>query len=262
MKVLATTPYHKFYTYTHPQDSSINWSFLASADPKDDPQKPGYVVMAPVIEGEDGEKQLVLQTHIRPPRINTRSKGITVEVPAGSATDADSRGGLEENAKREILEETSMRVNKLHDICSVPAAVATHSGEGKYYVAECEIDKQIKPNGRADLTQLATFSVPLKQAMAYLMDLTKKGIDVSNEAFIGTLFALKQFQVPLNFADIPSPKLLWSIVDSQPNPMQKDGLELLKRNKEFLPEAAVSSAQPQGLLGRFFGWIKSWFAGN
>jgi hypothetical protein len=49
-------------------------------------------------------------------------------------------------------------------------------------------------------------------------------------------------------------------VNGNPNELQKDGLELLKKNKEFLPEAAIRKEQSSNLIGKAWKWFKGLFS--
>ena len=188
--------------------------------------------------------------------------GITIEPVGALATDDASKGeGLEANAKRELYEEMGLKVTKMHKaIDNIPVDVGSQDGSCAMFVAECERDGEIGPREDIDIGELALFSVPLKDSIKYLMDATKQGVDVTTVAIIGALNALKQFNIqPIFDGEIPKPKLLWTIADGKPNELQKDGLAALKRNKAFLPEAAVAKESGGGFVSKIWSWVKGLF---
>ncbi len=261
--ILGQTKYHELVQWQHDRDPKLSWSYVklkgSQAATGDD-----GVCIVPVIK-EGPEPVLILQSHIRPARMGSKTGGISIEVPAGLTTDKDALGQkAEANAKRELAEETGLEVKKLHKVMgSIPGDVGAETGSCGMFVAECKNTDKIGPQKEPDISELALFSVPLKDALAYLMDATKKGVDVTYTTFIGVLAALQQFKMPVKLdAAIPRPKLLWSVVNGKPNELQKDGLELLKKNKAFLPEAAVKKEQASGLMSKVFGWVRGLFGGK
>lgn len=206
---------------------------------------------------------MVFETHIRPPRMQRANGGLSIEPVGALATDSDSKGeGLEANAKREVMEEMGLKVIKMHKaIENIPSDVGAMDGSIAMYVAECKSDGAIGPRNNIDEGELALFSIPLKDSIKYLLDATKRGVDVTTVAIIGALNALKQFNIqPVFNGAIPKPKLLWTIANGNPNELQKDGLEALKRNKAFLPEAAIKAKTNAGFIAKVWGWAKGLFS--
>ncbi len=258
--VLGQSKYHELVQWQHDRDPKLTWSYIklkgSQAATADD-----GVCIVPVVK-EGSEPVLILESHIRPPRMGSKTGGISIEVPAGLTTDKDALGQkAEANAKRELAEETGLQIQKLHKVMgSIPGDVGAETGSCSMFVAECKNTANIGPQKEPDISQLALFSVPLKDALAYLMDATKQGVDVTYTTFIGVLGALQQFKIPVKLdAAIPKPKLLWSVVNGNPNELQKDGIELLRKNKAFLPEAAQRKEQSGNFISTAWKWIKGWF---
>jgi 8-oxo-dGTP pyrophosphatase MutT (NUDIX family) len=189
---LGQSKYHELVQWQHPRDSNINWSYIKLKNSRAATGDDGVAVV-PVIN-DSKEPLVILQSHIRPPRIQGKNGGITIEVPAGLTTDADAKGqNPETNAKRELEEETGLKVKKMHKaVAGIPGDVGAESGTCGFYVAECENSTNIGPKKEPDVSELALFSVPLKDALTYLMDATKRGVDVTTIAFVGVLAALQQ----------------------------------------------------------------------
>lgn len=256
---LGQSKYHELVQWQHDRDPKLSWSYVKLKGSKADKGDDG-VCIVPVIK-EGSEPVVIFESHIRPPRIGSKTGGISIEVPAGLTTDKDALGQqVEANAKRELAEETGLEVQRLHKVMgSIPGDVGAETGSCGMFVAECKNTANIGPK-EPDISELALFSIPLKDALSYLMDATKKGVDVTTTTFIGVLGALKQFKIPVKLDGIiAKPKLLWSVVNGKPNELQKDGLELLRKNREFLPEAAVKKEASSGLLGKVWGWFRGWF---
>lgn len=260
-KSIGQTKYQELFHWEHPRDPNITWSYTKHKGPHKDLKRDDCIVVSPVLN--DGqEPELVFETHIRPPRMERANGGITIEPVGALATDDASKGeGLEANAKRELYEEMGLKVTKMHKaIDNIPGDVGAGDGSCAMFVAECERDGEIGPREDIDISELALFSIPLKDSIRYLMDATKRGVDVTTVAIIGALNALKQFNIqPVFDGAIPKPKLLWTIANGQPNELQKDGLAALKRNKAFLPEAAEVKHAGGGIISKAWSWFKGLF---
>lgn len=259
---IGETKYQELVQWQHPRDQNITWSYVKHQGPHKNLQRDDCIVVSPVLN--DGkEPELVFETHIRPPRMQRANSGLTIELVGALATDDASKGeGLEANAKRELYEEMGLKVTKMHKaIDNIPGDVGSMDGSCSMFVAECEQDGKIGPRDDIDVGELALFSIPLKDSIRYLMDATKRGVDVTTVAIIGALNALKQFNIqPVFEGEIPKPKLLWTIANGNPNELQKDGLAALKANQAFLPEAAVVAQAEGGLLSKTWNWFKGLFA--
>lgn len=256
-KSIGQTQYQELIQWKHPRDSNISWSYVKHKGPHKSDKRDDCIVVSPVIN-KDHEPEIIFETHIRPPRMHRANDGITIEPVGGLATDKASHGGLKANATRELEEEMGLKVIKMHEaVENIPGDVGAMDGSCSMFVAECEGEVKPKEN---DISELAVFSVPLKDSIKYLLDATKRGVDVTSVAIIGALNALKQFKVqPVLEGAIPKPKLLWSVVDNNPNALQQDGLAALKRKLGFLPEAAVSQKKSGGFLSGVWNWFKGLF---
>ncbi|MDD9898140.1 MAG: NUDIX domain-containing protein [Candidatus Melainabacteria bacterium] len=257
-KSIGQTQYQELVQWQHPRDSKLTWSYVKHKGPHKSNDRDDCVVVAPIIN-KDSEPEIVFESHIRPPRMSRANSGITIEPVGGLATDKAANGGLEQNAKRELEEEMGLKVSKMHQpLENIPGDVGAMDGSCSIFVAECE--GKVKPKEN-DESELAIFSVPLKDSIKYLLDATKRGVDVTTVSIIGALNALKELKIQPEFdGAIPKPKLLWSAIDNNPNAMQQDGLAALKRKTEFLPEAAVSKKKPSSFLSKIWGWFKSLFS--
>ena len=103
------------------------------------------------------------------------------------------------------------------------------------------------------MTELALISVPLDQALSYLKQVNKTGIDVHNDLYKSVLEAQKIFKVKeKENSSTVKPTIEWTIANDTPNELQKDGLQLLSQKKDFLPEAAQPMKKKRGFFGKIW----------
>jgi hypothetical protein len=88
------------------------------------------------------------------------------------------------------------------------------------------------------MTELAILSVPLEDALNYIADASKKGIDIQDSVYKSIAEAQRILNVKASNKSKTKAQLEWTIAGNNPNELQKDGIKLLSEKKDFLTEAA------------------------
>lgn len=244
-KALGQNDYVKLVEWTHPRDPKLKYAYTKF--PGSDGEEDG-VSICPIIK-KNGKEHVLLATHLRPQRMESpKSKGLSLEVIAGFNKDKAAEGhSTDDNAKKETKEEMGLTIQKLHRI---PDAVGAGSGSKAEYVAECETPKEIKPN-EPDMTELAILSVPLEDALNYIADASKKGIDIQDSVYKSIAEAQRILNVKASNKSKTKAQLEWTIAGNNPNELQKDGIKILSEKKDFLTEAAKPlSKKKKGFFAR------------
>jgi hypothetical protein len=236
-KALGQNDYVKLVEWTHPRDPKLKYAFTRF--PGSNGEEDG-VSVCPIVK-KNGKAHVMLATHLRPQRLESKkSQGLSLEIVAGFNKDKEAEGhSTDENAKKETQEEMGLKIKELHRI---PDAVGGASGSRAEYVAECETPKEVKPQ-EPDMTELAIMSVPLEDAINYISEASKKGIDIQDCVYKSIAEAQKIFNVKPSKKTKVKHELEWTIAGNNPNELQKDGLKLLAQKKNFIPEAAQEKLQ-------------------
>ena len=95
-----------------------------------------------------------------------------LELPAGLQ---DKKGELEiETARRELLEETGYKAEKMIPILRSPVNSATTTEQAVYYFApDVELAKE-KPLAKEDVEEIETVKIPIKELVNYIENQSKK----------------------------------------------------------------------------------------
>lgn len=161
-------------------------------------------VMAPILKDENGQAQIVLGLHHRPPLTNKFGKGLHIEASGGLNMDEDSRATSSKNAKAEAVEETGLepgskiKGSKLQGVAS--SAGLTDETQG-FFARWFKLPKKGKVNldKIKEETILKTFTVPLENAINFLHEKTEQGFNVGANTLVAVTNALRALKINSKF---------------------------------------------------------------
>lgn len=190
MTVISKSKFLEFKSAKSPEGH--DWFYVNRTN---DTNKHDSAVVITTLVKINGEYNFLFLKTKRPPIYAENKAEFCIESPAGLIGDINKEESLEDCAKKELLEETGLKADKLFTELLNSSTSAGLSSETLAYITAITDEYKVIEQPVSDGGIIAErFFVPAKDIKKYLQEADKKKYSIAAATVCGIFFALSRIQ--------------------------------------------------------------------